>query len=134
MTSARRLDSATTRLTAFERARLLLRADLAGEERLPPDVLRILKPEEAEVKRITSAVFDASGDFYQAGSYTAEWLFQEEIQIGWLRCLDAMLERDATLREALAAAGWSVVEGWSLASSGRPGRSRSVRCQSRVSA
>ena len=31
---------------------------------------------------------------------------QDDIQLGWLRCLDAMLERDATLRDGLAAAGW----------------------------
>src|SRR6185312_2497174 len=36
---------------------------------------------------------------------------QEEIQLGWLRCLDAMLARDATLRQGLAVAGWTISEG-----------------------
>jgi hypothetical protein len=104
-------DSAATQLTAFERAPLILRADLTAEERLPPDVLRILKPGDPDVKRIADAVFDANDAFYQGGSYIAEWLYQEEIQLGWLRCVEAMLERDATLRDALRAAGWSVGDG-----------------------
>jgi len=31
--------------------------------------------------------------------------------LGWLRCLDVMLERDATLRQGLAVAGWTIDEG-----------------------
>ena len=31
--------------------------------------------------------------------------------MGWLRCLDAMLARDATLREGLTTAGWTIDEG-----------------------
>ena len=50
---------------------------------------------------------DANVEVYHAFSYVAEWLYQEDIQLGWLRCLDAMLARDATLREALEAAHWT---------------------------
>jgi len=110
MTVETRLASAATKLTVFERARLALRSDFAGEV-LDADMRRVLKPEEPECRRIIEAVHEANQAIYQACSYLAEWLYQDDIQLGWLRCLDAMLARDATLRDALTAAGWSVSEG-----------------------
>jgi len=110
MTVETRLAAVATKLTVFERARLALRSDFAGEM-LDADMRRVLKPEEPECRRIIEAVHEANQGFYQACSYLVEWLYQEEIQLGWLRCLDAMLARDATLCEGLAAAGWSVSEG-----------------------
>ena len=94
----------------FERARLALRAHFAGGE-LDLATRTLLNPDEPECRRIMDAVNDANVEVYQAFSYVAEWLYQDDIQLGWLRCLDAMLARDATLREGLAEAGWSVSEG-----------------------
>jgi len=110
MTVETRLASAATKLTVFERARLALRSDFTGGT-LDADMRRVLKPEEPECRKIIEAVHEANQGIYQVCSYLVEWLYQEEIQLGWLRCLDAMLARDARLREALAAAGWSVSEG-----------------------
>jgi len=106
MTVETRLATVATKLTVFERARLALRSDFAGGA-LDADMRRVLKPEEPECRRIIEAVHEANQAIYQACSYLVEWLYQEEIQPGWLRCLDAMLARDATLREGLAAAGWT---------------------------
>ena len=110
MTVETRLAAVATKLTVFERARLALRSDFAGKT-LDADTRRVLKPEEPECRKIIEAVHEANQGIYQVCSYLVEWLYQEEIQLGWLRCLDAMLARDARLREALAAAGWSVSEG-----------------------
>jgi len=109
MTAETRLAAVATKLTVFERARLALRSDFPGQV-LDADMRRVLKPEEPECRKIIEAVHEANQGIYQVCSYLVEWLYQEEIQLGWLRCLDAMLTRDATLREALAAAGWSVSE------------------------
>ena len=110
MTVETRLAAVATKLTVFERARLALRSDFAGEV-LDADMRKVLKPEEPECRRIFEAVHEANQAIYQACSYLTEWLYQEEIQLGWLRCLDAMLARDATLRECLAVAGWTISEG-----------------------
>ena len=110
MTAETRLAAVATKLTVFERARLALRSDFAGKT-LDADTRRVLKPEEPECRKIIEAVHEANQGIYQVCSYLVEWLYQEEIQLGWLRSLDAMLARDATLRDALAAAGWSVHEG-----------------------
>jgi len=110
MTVTTRLATAATKLTVFERARLALRSDFAGGA-LDADMRRVLKPEEPECRRIIEAVHEANQGIYQACSYIVEWLYQEEIQVGWLRCLDSMLARDATLRAGLTAAGWAVTEG-----------------------
>ena len=109
MTAETRLAAVATKLTPMERARLVLRADFAGET-LDPNLLRVLKPDEDACRRIVDAVHEANDRVLQACSYMVEWLYQEEIQLGWLRSLDAMLGRDATLREALRAAGWTVRE------------------------
>src|SRR6185437_4447774 len=110
MTVETRLALAATKLTVLERARLALRSDFAGGT-LDADMRRVLKPEEPECRKIIEAVHEANQAIYQACSYLTEWLYQEEIQLGWLRCLDAMLARDATLREGLTTAGWTIDEG-----------------------
>ena len=110
MTAETRLAAVASKLTVFERATLLLRADLAGEK-LSTETRQILKPDDAEVRKVSRAVFEANNEFWHSCAFIVEWLYQEEIQLGWLRCLDAMLARDATLREALDAAGWKVSEG-----------------------
>ena len=109
MTTTTRLASVSSRLTITERALLALRYYLHDEDP-DADTLRIIGHDDPGVRRIADAVREANTHFYQALSYCVEWLYQEEIQLGWLRCLDAMLERDATLREALRLAGWKVVE------------------------
>ncbi len=109
MTAETRLAAVAGKLTPVERARLALRAHFAGET-LNSELLKVLKPDEPECGRIMEAANDANAQFYQACSYIVEWLYQEEIQLGWLRCLDGMLARDATLREGLRAAGWTVRE------------------------
>lgn len=63
------------------------------------------------MNRIWDAVFEASNQFWFGCAFTIEWFCQNEIHLGWLRCLDAMLERDAPLRAGLTAAGWAVQEG-----------------------
>jgi len=82
MTAETRLADVATKLTPLERARLLARADLAGQT-LDANLLRVLKPEEAACRRIVAAVHEANDRVYQARSYMVEWLYQEEIQLGW---------------------------------------------------
>jgi hypothetical protein len=110
MTAETRLASVANRLTPMERARICLRMDFAGEK-LTDDLLRVLRPEEPDCARIIEAVRDANHNVHTGSAFTVEWLYQEEIQLGWLRCLDAMLARDAVLREAVTSAGWAVSEG-----------------------
>ena len=87
MTVETRLAAVATKLTVLERARLALRTDFAGQV-LDPDMRRVLKPEAPECRKIIEAVHEANQGIYQACSYVVEWLYQEEIQLGWLRCLD----------------------------------------------
>jgi len=105
MTAERRLAAAATKLTPMERARLALRAHFAGET-LNSELLKVLKPDEPECGRIMEAANEANAQFYQACSYIVGWLYQEEIQLGWLRCLDGMRHS-----RCYGVAGW-----WSSAS------------------
>ena len=54
MTAERRLAAVATKLTPLERARLVLRADFAGET-LDANLLRVLEPEKVVCRRIVDA-------------------------------------------------------------------------------
>ncbi len=107
----RRLDALAAGLTARERAVLILRAWLDGQDE--EDRLHKHMPAEQkeECERIVAAVVSANQEFHWACGWVIEWLFQEETRLAWLECLDGFLTRTHQLEAALEAAGWKTEEG-----------------------
>lgn len=105
----KRLEEVAGGLILRERAIISLREGYAG--RTPDDKLRrVLRPDDPDCKEMIEAIHEASGHFHHALACMTEWLFQVELQIGWLECLDAMLARDNAAIAALSLAGWTVSE------------------------
>lgn len=104
-----RLATASLRLTPLERARLVWRARVESQT-LDYEARQVLRPDEPECKRIVDAIEDANREIHNSLGLVCEWLYQEQTQLGWLRCLDSTLEREQLLRSALEKARWSVVE------------------------
>jgi hypothetical protein len=91
----KRLDEAVLGLTARERAVLILRPWLAGGE--GDQRLRKNMPaaQQAEVERIEEAINDYNQNLHSGLAFVVEWLWQEEVRLAWLECLDGFLNREA---------------------------------------
>lgn len=98
---ARRLEAVSTGLTARERALLILRAWLAGED--PDFRLRRYAPAEQkeELERVERAIDDWQQELHRDLWTSSEWLYQDSLQLELFLCLDAFLRREAALLAAL---------------------------------
>lgn len=94
----KRLDAATDALTARERAILILRPWIAGGE--GDDRLRKHMPAEqkAEVARIEKAINEYNQYLFQTLSYVVEWLWNADVELAWLECLDGFVKRENASR------------------------------------
>jgi hypothetical protein len=102
------LVNAAKKLTAVERATLALRAKRSNAP-YDHDADTVVRPREPEVTSILQALDDGMNHIQHVLGYIVEWLYQAEIQLGWLECLDTMMEREQLLAEALAPT-WTIEE------------------------
>jgi len=90
--AGKRLEAATSALTARERAILVLRPWLAGGD--ADDQLRRYAPadQKAEIERVETAINIFNQNVHSALAFGAEWLWETEVRLAWLECLDAFLQ------------------------------------------
>jgi len=111
MTAKGRLASLASGLTPLERAILVMHPWAAGGNR-EEIFLRLLPPAHAAAcYRAIEAIESANEELNWSNAAVVEGLYQDELQLGWLECLDTLLRRMDELEAGLKALGWEVTEG-----------------------